>query len=506
MVGTVSLKVCKAGTMVDVSTFGGSGATGLKLCRAGAWGALGAVVSIVPNAPTMLMAGSRTSTEISFVWMSPVANGAVIVRYALRRSLDAGTTWDTELCYRSFPAGGVTWFGLLPGTTYVFAVRAETASGVGPWSDPTGPESTLTPADTTAPGPVTGLNANGGIADTGHTLDWTNPTDSDLAGVMIRRNIGSVAPANITQGTFLSSALTNGVMASGLSPGTTYSYSLFAFDEVPNYSPPTSLTVTTTGTPPDTTAPSPIIGLTAGEGPGGTWLEWNCPADSDFTGVMIRRNIGAVPPISIADGTFVYSTSALGPNGHNAYSLWDLDPAITYSYSVFACDEVPNYSAPASVTFTPTWLPPINTNPFSMVGVIATASTFLTSEWAPIYALDNIPPDWNTPGDDAWAASGIIDWLQGQFPSQQFTSGYKITARNLQGVTQAPRDWTFLGSNDGTAWTTLDTRTGESFGAEQEKSYTFTRSSIAYAYYRISVSANNGGSVTAIAQLTITNT
>ena len=90
--------------------------------------------------------------------------------------------------------------------------------------------------DRTPPGPVTGLRVSG-TTPTGINLAWTDPADSDFAGVMIRRAAGSTPPSSPTAGTlvadvgFGSTSFTD----TGLTPGSTYSYALFAHDAVPNY-------------------------------------------------------------------------------------------------------------------------------------------------------------------------------------------------------------------------------------------------------------------------------
>ncbi len=56
-----------------------------------------------------------------------------------------------------------------------------------------------------------------------------------------------------------------------------------------------------------------------------------------------------------------------------------------------------------------------------------------------------------------------------------------------------PQDWQFQASNDGTSWTTLDSRTGETWtnGVWKE----FTLSNIThYRYYRVNITQNNGAS------------
>ena len=54
------------------------------------------------------------------------------------------------------------------------------------------------PRDTTPPGPVTAFTANAGDAQV--ALSWTNPADSDLAGVRIQRKTGA-PPTGPTDGT-----------------------------------------------------------------------------------------------------------------------------------------------------------------------------------------------------------------------------------------------------------------------------------------------------------------
>jgi len=57
-----------------------------------------------------------------------------------------------------------------------------------------------------------------------------------------------------------------------------------------------------------------------------------------------------------------------------------------------------------------------------------------------------------------------------------------------------PRDWQFLGSNDGTNWSVLDTQTGQTFDSRYlTKQYSIANSA-AYRYYRLNITANNGDS------------
>jgi len=59
-------------------------------------------------------------------------------------------------------------------------------------------------------------------------------------------------------------------------------------------------------------------------------------------------------------------------------------------------------------------------------------------------------------------------------------------------IDYSPKEWEFQGSNDGSNWTILDTRTNESIGDKEEKEYTIANPDD-YMYYRIYITANVGG-------------
>ncbi len=100
-------------------------------------------------------------------------------------------------------------------------------------------------ADTTPPGPVKGVTAT--PTTTSIALSWSNPTDADFAGVMIRRKSGATAPTSPTDGTLVTTTntTTTSYINGGLNAGVTYTYALFTFDKLHNYDIPTVTTVTT---------------------------------------------------------------------------------------------------------------------------------------------------------------------------------------------------------------------------------------------------------------------
>ena len=98
--------------------------------------------------------------------------------------------------------------------------------------------------DTTAPGDVTGFTATSGPGLI--TLTWTNPTDTDFAGVMIRYRTDGTNPQNKDDGLPIPNG--NGGKIAGspgqnmsyvhtnLDPTKRYYYSAFSYDTSNNYS------------------------------------------------------------------------------------------------------------------------------------------------------------------------------------------------------------------------------------------------------------------------------
>jgi fibronectin type 3 domain-containing protein len=92
-----------------------------------------------------------------------------------------------------------------------------------------------------------------------------------------------------------------------------------------------------------------------------------------------------------------------------------------------------------------------------------------------------------------WFYTGTSGWLQYDFGAgnakvvKRYTISEAITI-----AARDPKDWTFLGSQDGVNWTTLDTQSGQTFAyIYQQVTYNLANTT-AYRYYRLNVTANNG--------------
>jgi len=106
--------------------------------------------------------------------------------------------------------------------------------------------------------------------------------------------------------------------------------------------------------------------------------------------------------------------------------------------------------------------------------------------------------------DTKWlTANGFpTGWVQFEFLNNQAfaINSYAITSAN-DAAGRDPKAWTLLGSNDGTNWTTVDTRSNESFVARFQRRLFKCTNTTAYRIYRLNVTQNNGDSTMQFAEL-----
>jgi len=203
----------------------------------------------------------------------------------------------------------------------------------------------VTLADTTAPTTPAGLTA-AAAGSTGVNLSWSASTDNvGVTGYIVRRNGVQVAtPATTTYAD------------TGLSDGTTYSYTVAARDAAGNISANSASVSVTLA---DTTAPTTPAGLTAAAaGSTGVNLSWSASTDNvGVTGYIVRRN-----GVQVATP----ATTSFADTG--------LSAATTYSYTVAARDAAGNISA-NSTSVSVTTPPPPPSNSASLAWDAVTAPT-----------------------------------------------------------------------------------------------------------------------------------
>nr|WTB29861.1 GH92 family glycosyl hydrolase [Streptomyces sp. NBC_00830] len=103
-----------------------------------------------------------------------------------------------------------------------------------------------------------------------------------------------------------------------------------------------------------------------------------------------------------------------------------------------------------------------------------------------------------------WLAFNPTGWVTYQLAKPAVVVRYSLTSAN-DAPSRDPKDFTVQGSNDGSTWTDLDKRTGESFsGRFATNTYNFTNTT-AYGYYRLNITANSGDSLVQFADWNISD-
>jgi hypothetical protein len=91
------------------------------------------------------------------------------------------------------------------------------------------------------------------------------------------------------------------------------------------------------------------------------------------------------------------------------------------------------------------------------------------------------------------------EWLQYQLPTQVVVNYYQLAAYVSLPNAEQPYSWTLIASNDGSTWTTIDTRGAQSAvyweskgtGPTHYRTYTVPDNTTAYQYYRIIISSTD---------------
>ncbi|HET8987323.1 MAG TPA: fibronectin type III domain-containing protein, partial [Humibacillus sp.] len=192
------------------------------------------------------------------------------------------------------------------------------------------------PLDTTAPDGVTGLTTSQ-PAKNSIALGWTNPSDTDLAGVTIRRVTGSTPSDDPLAGQVVAETTGTSFTDTGLTPGTSYSYSVWAHDGFPNVAPPAQATATTTALVWDTpSVVAPYVGApSALSCPTSTWClsgdwfgrtqTWNGTSWSARTTVLDvarEEDMGGFYAIGCASTTFCAASVLDGGLAVYAQGVW----------------------------------------------------------------------------------------------------------------------------------------------------------------------------------------
>jgi hypothetical protein len=128
--------------------------------------------------------------------------------------------------------------------------------------------------------------------------------------------------------------------------------------------------------------------------------------------------------------------------------------------------------------------------------------TDVTSPSGGIITLSSYFGTYNKPFDNDLTSAGRWVAVKSALPlyaQYQFTGGQTPTVTGYRvwstaQLTRSPRDFTLSGSNNGSDWVVLDSRSGEiNWQAVEGRVYTFANTT-PYSYFRFTITANNGDS------------
>ena len=102
-----------------------------------------------------------------------------------------------------------------------------------------------------------------------------------------------------------------------------------------------------------------------------------------------------------------------------------------------------------------------------------------------------------------WLVQSASCWVAYEFEAPVVINAYGVWNGNTTSSpgARAPKDFEFLGSNDGVNWTTLDQQIGETGWLQAEMRLYRFDNAMAYKLYKFNVSANNGDAYTQIHEL-----
>jgi predicted alpha-1,2-mannosidase len=127
-----------------------------------------------------------------------------------------------------------------------------------------------------------------------------------------------------------------------------------------------------------------------------------------------------------------------------------------------------------------------------------------------VTANSDNPPDETAPKaadedpNTKWLAFSPTGWLQYQLSDDVTVKKYALTSAN-DSPGRDPADFQLQGSENGTDWTTVDSRTGQDFAHRFTSHVYDVATPGAYRYYRLNVSRNHGDPIVQLADLILSD-
>jgi chitodextrinase len=301
-----------------------------------------------PTNPTGLT-GLDGVTSVSLTWTASTDNSGTISSYQIWRAVGTNTCANPPVA--PFTQVGISAVNsyvdnaLYPGTTYSYCILAVDSSNNR--SGPSNSLTTATVADTVAPSIPTNIKATA-VSETQINLSWAPSIDNvGVTGYQITRTPGPV----------VLTSLTTSYSDSGLSPWSTYTYTIKAYDGSGNFSLASGSVSATTldQTKPVWPTTTGFLATTVSGAYGASQINLSWPQATDnavVAGYTIWQSTNNISFAQVGSQLGVANTSFLDTG---------LQPNTTYYFYVIAFDGAGNNSIPSptfSATTTPDTVPP----------------------------------------------------------------------------------------------------------------------------------------------------
>ena len=265
-----------------------------------------------PAAPTAITA-SAGNTSATVKWSAPSNGGSPITSYTVTPYIGSEAQTPTTVT-GSPPATSTTITGLSNGTSYTFTITATNDVGAGPASEQS---RAITPTSLTAPGAPAEVTASAGNASA--TVTWTAPANggSPITSYTVTPYIGSEAQ---TPTTVTGSPPPTGATITGLSNGTSYTFTVTATNDVG-----TGLASELSSAITPATTPAAPTGVTASAANASATVKWSAPSNggSPITSYTVTPYIGseAQTPTTVTGSPPATSTTITGLTNGTSYTF-----------------------------------------------------------------------------------------------------------------------------------------------------------------------------------------